>query len=166
MIGSVEDLNMYAQQLKSLPQDYYPYFDFCHIILCVLAVRKEAGRNFAWSHPVSAWISCVVASFAGSIICGPLLGIFFIMYVFHTNPLVIPYFCPKLSNFFLKCLLTLLNVCHDVVALCFSPHLACFEPIWRQTWGQLDISVLLSLIFGKLDSHCILLGAKKTSGLD
>jgi len=74
MITSVEDLNMYAQQLKSLPQDYYPYFDFCHIILCVLAVRKEAGRNFAWSHPVSAWISCVVASFAGSIVCGPLLG--------------------------------------------------------------------------------------------
>jgi len=74
MIGSVEDLNMYAQQLKSLPQDYYPYFDFCHIILCVLAVRKEAGRSFARDHPVSTWISCVVASFAGSIICGPLLG--------------------------------------------------------------------------------------------
>ena len=89
MIGSVEDLDMYAQQLKSLPQDYYPYFDFCHIILCVLAVRKEAGRNFAWSHPVSAWISCVVASFAGSIICGPLLGTFI---SFHTNILVIPYF--------------------------------------------------------------------------
>jgi hypothetical protein len=61
----------------------------------------------------------------------------------------------------LKCLLTLLNVCHDVVALCLSPHLACFERICRQTWGQLDISVLLSLIFIKLDSHCILLGAKK-----
>ena len=170
MIGSVEDLNMYAQQLKSLPQDYYPYFDFCHIILCVLAVRKEAGRNFAWSHPVSAWISCVVASFAGSIICGPLLGIFF-YHVFHTIPLIIPYFWTILNfvrscHFFLKCLLTLLNVCHDVVALCFSPHVACFEPIWRQTWGQLDISVLLSLIFIKLDSHCILLGAKKTSGLD
>ena len=74
MIGSVEDINMYAQQLKTLPADYYPLFDICHIILCVLAVRKEAGRNFAWSHPVSAWISCVVASFAGSIICGPLLG--------------------------------------------------------------------------------------------
>ena len=76
MIGSVEDINMYAQQLKTLPADYYPLFDICHIILCVLAVRKEAGRNFAWSHPVSAWISCVVASFAGSIVCGPLLGMF------------------------------------------------------------------------------------------
>jgi len=73
MIDSV-DFNMYAHQLKNLPQEYYPWFDFCHIILCVLAVRKEAGRNFAWTNPLSAWISCVVASFAGSIICGPLLG--------------------------------------------------------------------------------------------
>ena len=125
MIGSVEDLNMYAQQLKSLPQDYYPYFDFCHIILCVLAVRKEAGRNFAWSHPVSAWISCVVASFAGSIICGPLLGIFF-YYVFHTIPLIIPYFWTILnfvrscqiffwsacSHFLMFVMMLLLSVCH------------------------------------------------------
>ena len=134
MIGSVEDLNMYAQQLKSLPQDYYPYFDFCHIILCVLAVRKEAGRNFAWSHPVSAWISCVVASFAGSIICGPLLGILFISYKSISYSIFLNNFklCPKLSK-----------------------NLTCFEPIWRQTWRQLDISVLLSLIFGKLDSRCI-----------
>ena len=100
MIGSVEDLNMYAQQLKSLPQDYYPYFDFCHIILCVLAVRKEAGRNFAWSHPVSAWISCVVASFAGSIICGPLLGILFISYKSISYSIFLNNFklCPKLSK--------------------------------------------------------------------
>ena len=67
-------LTMLASTLKSLPQDYFPYFDICHITLCVLAVRKEAGREFAWRHPVSAWISCVIASFAGSIICGPLLG--------------------------------------------------------------------------------------------
>ena len=67
-------LTMLASTLKSLPQDYFPYFDICHITLCVLSVRKEAGREFAWKHPVSAWISCVIASFAGSIICGPLLG--------------------------------------------------------------------------------------------
>ena len=67
-------LTMLASTLKSLPQDFFPYFDLCHITLCVLSVRKEAGREFAWKHPVSAWISCVIASFAGSIICGPLLG--------------------------------------------------------------------------------------------
>ena len=65
---------MYANQLKSLPQDYYPWFDTCHVLLCVLAVRKEAGRGFAWTNPFSCWLSCIVASFAGSIICNPLLG--------------------------------------------------------------------------------------------
>ena len=101
MIGSVEDLNMYAQQLKSLPQDYYPYFDFCHIILCVLAVRKEAGRTFARDHPVSTWISCVVASFAGSIICGPLLGILFISYKSISYSIFLNNFklCPKSRGF-------------------------------------------------------------------
>ena len=64
----------YTNQLKNLPTDYAPWFDVCHFILCVLAVRKEAGRGFAWSHPFSAWLSCVVASFAGSIVCNPLLG--------------------------------------------------------------------------------------------
>ena len=118
MIGSVEDLNMYAQQLKSLPQDYYPYFDFCHIILCVLAVRKEAGRNFAWSHPVSAWISCVVASFAGSIICGPLLGILFISYKSKFIPYswTISNFVPscqkKFKYFLMFVMMLLLSVCH------------------------------------------------------
>lgn len=66
----------YALQLKKLPEDYYPWFDICHIILCVLSVRKESGRSFAWNHPVAAWLSCIVASFAGSIICNPLLGTF------------------------------------------------------------------------------------------
>eukprot|EP00093_Oithona_nana_P003934 03934.XXX_53396_54484_1 [CDS] Oithona nana genome sequencing. len=66
--------SMYANQLKSLPQDYYPWFDTCHVLLCVLAVRKEAGRGFAWTNPFSCWLSCIVASFAGSIICNPLLG--------------------------------------------------------------------------------------------
>ena len=67
-------LTLLASTIKSLPQDYYPYFDLCHITLCILSVRREVGREFAWKQPLSAWISCVVASFAGNIICAPLLG--------------------------------------------------------------------------------------------
>lgn len=67
-------LTLLASTIKSLPQDYYPYFDLCHIILCILSVRKETGRDFAWKQPLTAWLSCVFASFAGSIICAPLLG--------------------------------------------------------------------------------------------
>ena len=73
---------MYSSTLKALPQDYFPLFDVCHIILCVLSVRKEATREFAWKHPFSTWISCLVASFAGSIICNPLLGNFQITIVY------------------------------------------------------------------------------------
>ena len=65
----------YANQLKNLPQEYNPWFDLCHFVLCVLAVRKEAGRSFAWNHPIACWLSCVIASFAGSIVVNPLLGI-------------------------------------------------------------------------------------------
>ena len=68
------DIKMYSATLKALPQDFFPWFDVCHIILCVLSVRKEASRDFAWRHPFSAWLSCIIASFAGSFICGPLLG--------------------------------------------------------------------------------------------
>ena len=67
-------LTMLASTLKSLPQDYYPYFDLCHITLCILSVRKETGREFAWKQPLSAFISCVFASFAGNIISCILLG--------------------------------------------------------------------------------------------
>ena len=35
---------------------------------------NQYKREFAWKQPLTAWISCVVASFAGSIICAPLLG--------------------------------------------------------------------------------------------
>lgn len=74
LIAPTSKMTNYVQQLKNLPQDYSPWFDLCHFVLCVLAVRKEAGRSFAWTNPFSAWLSCIVASFAGSIVCNPLLG--------------------------------------------------------------------------------------------
>jgi len=64
-----------AAFLRSLPSSYYPLFDVCHILLCVLAVRKECGgRDFAFRHPTAALVSCMVSSFAGSLLCYPLLG--------------------------------------------------------------------------------------------
>ena len=36
--------------------------------------RKETGRDFAWDRPVVTWASCMIASFAGSLIANPLLG--------------------------------------------------------------------------------------------
>lgn len=63
-----------AQDLLSLPQSFYPLFDVCHILLCVVAVRKEAGKAFAHAHPAAALLSCVVSSFAGSLLANPLMG--------------------------------------------------------------------------------------------
>ncbi len=60
--------------LRSLPGLYYPLFDVCHILLCVLTVRKEAGRGFAFKHPTATLVSCLVSSFAGSLLVNPLLG--------------------------------------------------------------------------------------------
>lgn len=69
--GLVHDL---AYRVRNLPLDYFPVFDLCHIILCVLAVRKEAGKDFARRSPFSALLACLLSSFAGSLICNPLLG--------------------------------------------------------------------------------------------
>jgi len=71
---NLESLAVYAGKLKSLPGESFPIFDVCHIILCCLAVRKETGRDFAWDRPVVTWASCMIASFAGSLIANPLLG--------------------------------------------------------------------------------------------
>jgi hypothetical protein len=60
--------------LRSLPGLYYPLFDVCHVLLCVLTVRKEAGRDFAFRHPTATLVSCVVSSFAGSLLVNPLVG--------------------------------------------------------------------------------------------
>ncbi len=65
---------MTAQGLLALPKQFYPVFDVCHILLCVLTVRKEAGKAFAHDHPAAALVSCLVSSFAGSLLANPLLG--------------------------------------------------------------------------------------------
>lgn len=65
-----------ASNVISWPKTFYPWFDVCHILLCVLTVRKEAGKQFAHDHPVATWVSCIISSFAGSLLANPLLGIF------------------------------------------------------------------------------------------
>ena len=70
----LSQLPVNGAELRSLPAKFYPLFDCCHIVLCVLAVRKEAGRKFGWNHPLATWLSCVVSSFAGSLLANPLLG--------------------------------------------------------------------------------------------
>jgi len=70
----IDSLSTYAAKLRALPGESYPIFDACHIILCCLAVRKEAGRDFAWNRPIAGWVCCMVSSFAGSLIANPLLG--------------------------------------------------------------------------------------------
>ncbi len=74
MSSDLASMGLTASELMGLPKKYYPIFDLCHILLCVLTVRKEAGKDFAHKHPFSCWLSCLVSSFAGSILCGPLLG--------------------------------------------------------------------------------------------
>ena len=67
-------MGLTANELLALPKKYYPLFDLCHILLCILTVRKEAGKEFAHRNPFSTWLSCIVSSFAGSLLCNPLLG--------------------------------------------------------------------------------------------
>ena len=69
-----QSLPITAQELLALPKAFYPLFDLCHILLCVLTVRKEAGKAFAHSNPTSALLSCIVSSFAGSLLANPLMG--------------------------------------------------------------------------------------------
>jgi hypothetical protein len=67
-----------SASLKALPAHAYPLFDACHVLLCVLSVRKDVGgRDFALKHPLAVWVACIVASFAGSILANPWLGNFF-----------------------------------------------------------------------------------------
>ena len=40
----------------------------------LLIFRKEAGREFSRKSPFATWVACIVSSFAGSLICNPLLG--------------------------------------------------------------------------------------------
>ncbi|TRY77058.1 hypothetical protein TCAL_10227 [Tigriopus californicus] len=65
---------MDAATLQGLPKRFYPYFDLVHIVLCVLSVRKEAGRAHGQKHPFATWAACMLACFAGSILANPLLG--------------------------------------------------------------------------------------------
>lgn len=71
---NLESLSMYAGKLRAFPGEFYPVFDVCHIVLCCLAVRKETGRDFAWDRPIVTWASCMISSFAGSLLVNPLLG--------------------------------------------------------------------------------------------
>jgi len=63
-----------AEGLIALPKQFYPYFDICHIILCVLSIRKEAGRASAIEKPSATLVSAAISSFAGSLLANPLLG--------------------------------------------------------------------------------------------
>jgi len=61
-------------ELQSLPSIYPTLFDVCHFILAAIAVRKEFGVPFTRTHPFAAWLAHLSASFAGSLVCNPLLG--------------------------------------------------------------------------------------------
>lgn len=61
-------------ELQGLPSAYPTLFDVCHFILAAIAVRKEFGVPFTRTHPLAAWLAHLSASFAGSLVCNPLLG--------------------------------------------------------------------------------------------
>ena len=73
-MADLASMGMTATELIALPKKFYPIFDVCHILLCVLTVRKEAGKSFGHAHPFATWLSCIVSSFAGSLLANPLLG--------------------------------------------------------------------------------------------
>lgn len=65
---------MSRAELQGLPSIYPTLFDVCHFILAAIAVRKEFGVPFTRTHPFAAWLAHLSASFAGSLVCNPLLG--------------------------------------------------------------------------------------------
>ncbi len=69
-------IKLTADSLLHLPKQFYPWFDVCHILLCVLTVRKECQLKFAREHPAATLLSCIVSSFAGSLLANPLMGKF------------------------------------------------------------------------------------------
>ena len=70
-IPAVGDL---AAMARSLPVTYGDVFNLCHMIVSVLSVRKDAGKQFGISNPVAAWASSIITVFAGSLVANPLLG--------------------------------------------------------------------------------------------
>jgi len=59
----------------SIPWD--PYFNIVHCLLSCIAIRDDLGAKaipFSRKHPLATWLSCMVAVFAGGIVCAPLLG--------------------------------------------------------------------------------------------
>ena len=70
-IPAVGDL---AAMARSLPVTYGDLFNLCHMIVSVLSVRKDAGKQFGISNPVAAWASSIITVFAGSLVANPLLG--------------------------------------------------------------------------------------------
>merc|ERR1719474_2101697 len=61
-------------ELQGLPSVYPTLFDVCHFLLAAIAIRKEFGLPFTRTHPFAAWLAHLSASFAGSLVCNPLLG--------------------------------------------------------------------------------------------
>lgn len=70
---TLHEMSVRAQTLKD---DWYPWLDVVHITLTILTIRKEAGMEFSRNHPFATWLASIVASFAGSVIANPLLGLY------------------------------------------------------------------------------------------
>lgn len=54
-----------------------PWFNIVHCLLSCVAIRDDLGAEavpFSRKHPLATWLSCMVAVFAGGIVCAPLLG--------------------------------------------------------------------------------------------
>ncbi|CAL4121238.1 unnamed protein product [Meganyctiphanes norvegica] len=59
----------------SIPWD--PYFNIVHCLLSCVAIRDDLGAKaipFSRKHPLATWLACMVAVFAGGLVCAPLLG--------------------------------------------------------------------------------------------
>jgi len=62
-----------AERARHLPLEYDLAFNLCHMVVCVLSVRKDAGKGFGLTNPLAAWASSIMTVFAGSLVANPLL---------------------------------------------------------------------------------------------
>jgi len=63
-----------AEQV-SIP--WSPYFNIVHCLLSCTAIRDDLGARaipFSRKHPLATWLACMIAVFAGGLVCAPLLG--------------------------------------------------------------------------------------------
>lgn len=95
-----EIFDLYAEQFAKIPM--FPVLQCVHYTIMTLKLRMAEGSvSFAYSHPMSSWVSSILTCFAGTILANFLLGNSLILPLLDTQQIAIisaiwylVFFCP------------------------------------------------------------------------